>query len=210
VARGEPDLSTTTRQDLRDLLLVGLTVASGAADVISYFVLGKTFSAFMTGNIVFLGFAIAKIRGPAVLPVLCALSMFAVGAFLGLRIVTLRTAESGLWARPMSALLMLVAIADAAFLAVSDGRTTDDRNHRCSSRAVLAGDGDTDRCGPITGRAGSFHHSWDFHLGRVRRHFGRVSCEGRDSAPTRGARRVGCGRRRGVDCFCRPLVATPR
>jgi uncharacterized membrane protein YoaK (UPF0700 family) len=39
---------------LRDLPLVALTVASGAVDAISYLALGKTFSAFMTGNIVFL------------------------------------------------------------------------------------------------------------------------------------------------------------
>lgn len=71
---------------LRDLLLIALTFASGAVDAISYFGRGKTFSAFMTGNIVFLGFGIANIKGPAVLPVICALSAFAVGSYLGLQI----------------------------------------------------------------------------------------------------------------------------
>jgi hypothetical protein len=67
------------RQALRDVLLVALTVASGAVDAISYFGLGKIFSAFMTGNIVFLGFGIAEIEGPDVVPVIFAISMFARG-----------------------------------------------------------------------------------------------------------------------------------
>jgi len=40
---------------VRDLLLMALTFSSGAIDAISYLVLGKVFTAFMTGNIVFLG-----------------------------------------------------------------------------------------------------------------------------------------------------------
>jgi uncharacterized membrane protein YoaK (UPF0700 family) len=105
-------------QDLRDLLLVALTVASGAVDAISYFGLGKIFSAFMTGNIVFLGFGIAKIEGPDVIPVIIALSTFAVGSYLGLRITTLGAQEPGLWPRRVTVLLTLVVIAEASFLAM--------------------------------------------------------------------------------------------
>jgi uncharacterized membrane protein YoaK (UPF0700 family) len=112
------DVEARTSRDhqLRDILLVALTVASGAVDAISYFGLGKTFSAFMTGNIVYLGFGLANLRGPAVLPVVCALSMFAVGSYLGLRITTLRK-ESGLWPPAITVLLAVVAIAEAGFLA---------------------------------------------------------------------------------------------
>lgn len=39
----------------RDLLLMALTFSSGAIDAISYLALGKVFTAFMTGNLVFLG-----------------------------------------------------------------------------------------------------------------------------------------------------------
>ncbi|MCW2649537.1 MAG: hypothetical protein JWR32_513 [Mycobacterium sp.] len=109
---------TTSGQNVRDLFLVALTIASGAVDAISYFGLGKTFSAFMTGNIVFLGFGIAKLKGPALLPVICALSAFAVGAYIGLRIATRRSDEPGSWPGRMSALLILVAISEAGFLAV--------------------------------------------------------------------------------------------
>jgi uncharacterized membrane protein YoaK (UPF0700 family) len=110
------EAGTTRDLQLRDLLLVALTIASGAVDAISYFGLGKTFSAFMTGNFVFLGFGIANLRGPAVLPVVCALSMFAVGSYLGLRIATLHKGF-GLWPPTTTVSLALVATVEAAFLA---------------------------------------------------------------------------------------------
>lgn len=106
------------RQSVRDLLLVALTVASGAVDAISYFGLGKIFSAAMTGNLVFLGFGIAEIEGPDVVPVIVALSMFTAGAYLGLQITTRRSNESGLWPPAVTMLLVLVAVAEASFLVV--------------------------------------------------------------------------------------------
>jgi uncharacterized membrane protein YoaK (UPF0700 family) len=106
------------RQSVRDLLLVALTVASGAADAISYFGLGKIFSAFMTGNLVFLGLGIANLEGPDVVPVIVALSMFTAGAYLGLRFTTPRSNASGLWPPAVTALLVLVAVAEASFLVV--------------------------------------------------------------------------------------------
>jgi uncharacterized membrane protein YoaK (UPF0700 family) len=115
-AQPTAETSSPGRQSVRDLFLVALTVASGAVDAISYFGLGKIFSAFMTGNIVFLGFGIAEIEGPDVIPVLVALSMYAVGAYLGLRFTTQRAHESGLWPPAMTVLLGLVAIAEAFFL----------------------------------------------------------------------------------------------
>src|SRR3954470_19783981 len=108
--------SSPDRQSVRDVLLVALTFASGAVDAISYFGLGKIFSAFMTGNIVFLGFGIAEIEGPDVIPVIVALSMFTAGGYLGLRFTTLRSNESGAWHPAVTALLCLVAIAEAFFL----------------------------------------------------------------------------------------------
>jgi uncharacterized membrane protein YoaK (UPF0700 family) len=118
----DPSASTTAqaggpgRQSVRDALLVALTAASGAVDAISYLGLGKIFSAFMTGNFVFLGFGVAAIEGPDVIPVIVALSMFTAGAYLGLRFTTLRSTESGAWHPAVTALLCLVAIAEAFFL----------------------------------------------------------------------------------------------
>src|SRR6202171_6766756 len=103
--------TSADRQILRDVLLVALTVASGAVDAISYFGLGKIFSAFMTGNIVFLGFGIAEIEGPDVIPVIFALSMFALGSYVGLRITARRAPIHGLWARGVNNFFVLVGVA---------------------------------------------------------------------------------------------------
>jgi uncharacterized membrane protein YoaK (UPF0700 family) len=108
--------SSPDSQSVRDLLLVALTVASGAVDAISYFGRGKIFSAFMTGNIVFLGFGIAETDGPDVIPVLVALSIYALGVYLGLRFTSRRAEEPGLWPPAMTVLLGLVVIAEAFFV----------------------------------------------------------------------------------------------
>jgi uncharacterized membrane protein YoaK (UPF0700 family) len=81
---------------LRNWLLGGLTVSSGAVDSISFLALGKVFTAFMTGNIAFLGMAIAGGTGanlygvvpPLVVPVLASMVGFAVGVYLATRIVS--------------------------------------------------------------------------------------------------------------------------
>jgi uncharacterized membrane protein YoaK (UPF0700 family) len=101
----------------RDVLLVALTFASGAVDAISYFGLGKVFSAFMTGNFVFLGFGIAHIKGPC-FPIIVALSAFAGGSYIGLRVAAKRSRASGWWPPRMSVLLALVAVAEAGFTGV--------------------------------------------------------------------------------------------
>ena len=71
----------------------------------------------MTGNLVFLGFGIAHVKGPC-FPIVVALSAFAGGSYTGLRIFTKRSRESGWWPPRMSFLLALVAVAEAGFLAV--------------------------------------------------------------------------------------------
>jgi uncharacterized membrane protein YoaK (UPF0700 family) len=79
----------------RNWLLDGLTLSSGAVDAISFLGLGKVFTAFMTGNVAFLGMAIASQTGvsaygvtpPRALSVLASLAGFMVGVFIGTRIV---------------------------------------------------------------------------------------------------------------------------
>jgi uncharacterized membrane protein YoaK (UPF0700 family) len=75
----------TSRVDtrVRDLLLNGLTFSSGAVDAISFLELGKVFTAFMTGNIAFLGLRVADVGGPGWSAIIAAMTAFAVGVYLG-------------------------------------------------------------------------------------------------------------------------------
>jgi uncharacterized membrane protein YoaK (UPF0700 family) len=65
------------------LLLLGLTLVTGLVDAFSYLVLGHVFVANMTGNVVFLGFAIAGAPGFSISASLVALGSFVGGAFMG-------------------------------------------------------------------------------------------------------------------------------
>src|SRR6202522_952164 len=64
-------------------LLVALTGVTGLVDAFSYLVLGHVFVANMTGNVVFLGFALAGVPGFSVLASLAAVAFFALGALIG-------------------------------------------------------------------------------------------------------------------------------
>ena len=66
----------------RDLLLILLTVSSGAVDAISFLALGKVFTAFTTGNLVFLGIGIGGPGGPRLAEPLVSVAAFAVGVLL--------------------------------------------------------------------------------------------------------------------------------
>jgi uncharacterized membrane protein YoaK (UPF0700 family) len=67
-------------------LLVGLTVVTGLVDAFSYLVLGHVFVANMTGNVVFLGFALAGAPGFSIVASAVALASFWFGALAGGRI----------------------------------------------------------------------------------------------------------------------------
>ncbi len=67
-------------------LLVAMTVVTGLVDSFSYLLLGHVFVANMTGNVVFLGFAVAGAQGFSIAASLVALAAFGVGSVLGGRI----------------------------------------------------------------------------------------------------------------------------
>jgi uncharacterized membrane protein YoaK (UPF0700 family) len=67
-------------------LLLALTVVTGMVDAFSYLVLGHVFVANMTGNVVFLGFALVGARGFSLAASLTALAAFLVGAAAGGRL----------------------------------------------------------------------------------------------------------------------------
>jgi uncharacterized membrane protein YoaK (UPF0700 family) len=67
-------------------ILLALTVVSGIVDAASYFLLGHVFVANMTGNVLFLGFALAGASGFSLPSVMLAVAAFALGAAVGGRI----------------------------------------------------------------------------------------------------------------------------
>ena len=108
LGRAEPEA-------IRDLLLVALTFASGAGDAVAFLGLDKVFSAFMTGNLVFLGLGVGGAGKPDGLRVASSLAAFAVGVFAAVRIVK-PTKGTGVWPRRVSIALGVAALAQLVFL----------------------------------------------------------------------------------------------
>jgi uncharacterized membrane protein YoaK (UPF0700 family) len=116
---------------VRDLLLKALAVSSGAVDAISFLALGKVFSAFMTGNIAFLGLRVAGAGAPGAVAILVSIAAFAIGVYLSTRIVK-PSEGSGVWPPGVTVALAVSLIAHAVFLAVwfaSNGQPTIDVAH---------------------------------------------------------------------------------
>src|SRR5882757_1461864 len=102
---------------VRDLLLNALTVSSGAVDAISFLALGKVFSAFMTGNIAFLGLRVAGAGGPGSVAIIASMAAFALGVYVSTRIVK-GTLGSYNWPQRVTVALGVSLIAHAVFLAI--------------------------------------------------------------------------------------------
>ena len=75
-------------------VLVGMTAVTGLVDAVSSLSLGSVFTANMTGNILILAFATARVPGLSVARSLTALIAFFIGAILGGRITALANADS--------------------------------------------------------------------------------------------------------------------
>lgn len=91
-------------------LLLLLSVTTGLVDAISVLGLGKVFTANMTGNIVFLGFAAAGTPGFRVAPYLVAIAAFLAGALIAGRV---GKGHAGL---PLRRWLLVAAAIEAALL----------------------------------------------------------------------------------------------
>ena len=91
-------------------LLLLLSVTTGLVDAVSVLGLGKVFTANMTGNIVFLGFAAAGAPGFHVAPYLIAIAAFLVGA-----LVAGRTGKAHAGA-PLRRWLLVAAVIETVLL----------------------------------------------------------------------------------------------
>jgi uncharacterized membrane protein YoaK (UPF0700 family) len=111
-------VSTAT---VRDLLLVGLTFSSGAVDAISYLALGKVFTAFMSGNLVFVGLRVAGQGTSDIAHAGVSLAAFAAGVVLSQQILErdqgARSESPVGWPGRVSVALAVSVVLQAGFLA---------------------------------------------------------------------------------------------
>jgi len=100
-------------------LLIVLTVVTGVVDAVSYVAIGHVFVANMTGNVVFLGFALAGASGLSAPVSLAALGAFLLGALAGGRIAVHFGAHRGRHLRTAGTIALvpvLVAVVLAAIV----------------------------------------------------------------------------------------------
>jgi len=114
---------------VRDRLLIGLAFASGMFEAICFLSFGKVFTAFQTGNIVFLGVGLAGTRapfGPDWVRVVISLAAFAAGAALAARVLARFDGDEEVedseiteaWPRRVSIVLVGVLVVQIGFLVV--------------------------------------------------------------------------------------------
>lgn len=77
----------TSVEETLHFALLGLAAVTGLIDAVSFLALGHVFTANITGNVLFLGFAIAGVPGLSAAPSLAALLAFLVGAMVGGRVL---------------------------------------------------------------------------------------------------------------------------
>ncbi|MEU8674497.1 YoaK family protein [Streptomyces sp. NPDC048560] len=103
-------------------LMLTLTVVTGLVDAVSYLALGHVFVANMTGNVVFLGFALAGAEGLSASASLVAMAAFLAGALAGGRFGTRFAAHRGRLLTVAAGLQAVLVAAAVVAALVSHGR----------------------------------------------------------------------------------------
>jgi uncharacterized membrane protein YoaK (UPF0700 family) len=98
---------------VRNRLIMALALSSGATDAICFLATGK-FTAFMTGNLVFLGLRLGGAPAPAAHSILAPVAAFAIGVVFASRMI--RPARgSETWPSRMTAALAVTALGHLCF-----------------------------------------------------------------------------------------------
>src|SRR5256712_7401471 len=103
MTRSNPEQVGQERPASLPLLLLVLTVTTGLIDAVSVLGLGRVFTANMTGNVVFLGFALARVPGFSAVRSLAALAAFLAGAVIGGRLGIRLDGSRGRWLATVAA-----------------------------------------------------------------------------------------------------------
>jgi uncharacterized membrane protein YoaK (UPF0700 family) len=105
-------------EKIAPFVFLGMTTVTGLVDAVSFLSLGRVFTANMTGNVVFLGFATARVPGLSIALSLTALVSFLTGAVLGGRIMARASGDSHFRFAARVFLLEVVALTAASFCAI--------------------------------------------------------------------------------------------
>jgi uncharacterized membrane protein YoaK (UPF0700 family) len=107
--------NTLTTEKIIPYALIGMTAVTGLVDAVSFLSLGRVFTANMTGNIVILAFASARVSGLSIAHSFAALFSFLIGAIFGGRIMARARPDSQIRVA-LQAFLLEVAFLFAASL----------------------------------------------------------------------------------------------
>src|SRR5882672_2090310 len=99
-------------------VLLVMTAVTGLVDAVSFLSLGRVFTANMTGNIVLLAFATARVPGLSIARSLTALLAFLVGAILGGRAMARANPDSQIRFAAQAFLLEVTFLFAASFCAI--------------------------------------------------------------------------------------------
>jgi uncharacterized membrane protein YoaK (UPF0700 family) len=134
--RRRRDITTAFLSDVREMvlpgqtvrhgplppLLISMTLVTGLVDAFSYLVLGHVFVANMTGNVVFLAFALAGARGFSITASVAAMAAFALGALIGGRL-SARHRDHRAWLHSSAAAAQAAFVGASVILAIASGGT---------------------------------------------------------------------------------------
>jgi uncharacterized membrane protein YoaK (UPF0700 family) len=99
------------------LFAVALTVGTGATDVASFTRLGNIFASVMTGNLVLLGLAIARLSGPLATHTLVAFAGYVAGVAAGARLIPAGKIREGQVHHAVPGVLLVELVLLAGFTA---------------------------------------------------------------------------------------------
>jgi uncharacterized membrane protein YoaK (UPF0700 family) len=116
--------------------LLGMTAVTGLVDAVSFLSLGRVFTANMTGNLVILAFATARVPGLSIAYSLTALLSFLIGAIFGGRIMVRAGADSQIRFAARAFVLEVVFLSVASFCSI--GYRSDLLEHSFQPFALIA------------------------------------------------------------------------
>src|SRR6266850_6098770 len=110
--------SNQAAEKIAPYVFLGMTAVTGLVDAVSFLSLGRVFTANMTGNIVLLAFATARVPGLSITLSLTALVSFLTGALLGGRIMARASGDSHMRFATRAFLLEVVLLTVASLCGI--------------------------------------------------------------------------------------------